>query len=368
MSTRRLVASIALVAACAAEPSGPARRTDEIVNGTVDNGDPATVFLWLGGGSCSGTLISPHVILTARHCLEGTSASSISVFFGTSADGEGTWIDAVDAIYHPAGDIGMVAMAEVGPAAPIPPNARDLSAFVGQPVRIVGFGVTSENGSDSGLKRQGTTELDSVDGDIMYTGFVDESWTCYGDSGGPNFMTIEGVEYVVGATSFGTTICGQPADGAVRTDTYHEWIMEFVAEHDPATCAGDGACASSCPAPDPDCPCAGDGFCTASCADVASDPDCAGCGAGDKCRADCPDLDTDCCAADGSCNEACGDADADCEGPVDPGDPADPSDPADPDAPGSLTGGCAAGGRPGPAWLAAAALALALARRRRRQV
>jgi secreted trypsin-like serine protease len=43
--------------------------------------------------------------------------------------------------------------------------------------------------------------------------------TCYGDSGGPLFYTHEGVEYLVGITSFGTNPNCKGTDFAYRTDT-----------------------------------------------------------------------------------------------------------------------------------------------------
>lgn len=321
-----------LVAGCALETQDAERRRAPIVDGMPTTGDPAVVFLSLGGGSCSGTLVSPKVVLTARHCVEGVSASWVEAFFGSNADGAGTWIQADDVEYHSWADVGVVALSEPGPTAPIPMNDRAFtSGFVGDPVRIVGFGVTGEWESDSGLKREGMTSVDDYDDEIVYVG-GSGSKTCYGDSGGPYFMTFDGVEHVAGITSFGTSICESGLSGGVRVDPFVDWVNAYIAEHDdPASCAGDGRCATGCPAPDPDCPCAGDGFCTAACPATPTDPDCDGCGAGDGCRADCPALDTDCCAADGSCNAACGATDPDCVmDPPDPGDPGDPGDPSDP--------------------------------------
>jgi hypothetical protein len=219
--------------------SSPARaaaassHASAIVNGSTNEGDPALVYLDLGSGSCSGTVVSPHIVFTARHCLNGVAQGRPRVFFGTSRTGPGTWIDSVEHATSPDADLGMVVLADPSPAAPVPMYRGDLSAHLGEAVRIAGFGVTGEARTGGGLKRVGTTKLDSLSGGIMYTGAdPDGSWTCYGDSGGPNYMTIDGTEVVVGVTSFGTTTCGMPYDGAVRTDTYATWLDAYVAERE----------------------------------------------------------------------------------------------------------------------------------------
>ncbi len=297
-----------------------------IVNGKEDFGDPATVYVDLGGGSCSGTLISPSVVLTAQHCTEGVSTSSIEVFFGNDANGAGTWIKAVHHADNPEGqpggpgDLALITLAKPGPTTPIPINEVNPSTLIGHDVHIVGFGVTSENGSDSGTKRHGFTKLLYSEPGLIYTN-VKPSSTCYGDSGGPTFIQLNGQDYVMSATSFGTAACGDGEDASARTDDAATWIKSYIASHDSnagpsVSCGADGKCAVACAEPDPDCPCAADGFCTQACADSKSDPDCAGCGHDGTCRQDCPSIDDDCCTTDGNCFQACGSLDADCGGGV----------------------------------------------------
>lgn len=280
---------------------------EPIINGTVDNGDPAVVYIDFvqgnAGGACTGTLISRRVVLTAAHCVEGTSNHRV-VFVTPSGN---YFYGVTNAQYHPnwtgnlqnGNDIALLQLDDEGPTAPIPINRTALEVFATPgltSVRLVGFGQT-ETG-DAGTKKQTTSVYRDHDRAYLYYGNTSGN-TCQGDSGGPNFMMVGGKEVVAGVTSWGEQSCSG-ISGGTNVDSYAEdFIDPFVAANDSVTCGQDGACARNCPSPDPDCPCADDGYCTSTCPTPTQDPDCEGldpgpCGANGQCATECATRDPDC--------------------------------------------------------------------------
>ncbi len=77
--------------ACAPDDGQVGRELEPIIGGLADSGDPAVVALTIGRSpTCTGTLISSRVVMTAGHCVY--SRVPDGVFFGQATSGDGRTI------------------------------------------------------------------------------------------------------------------------------------------------------------------------------------------------------------------------------------------------------------------------------------
>ena len=223
-----------------------------ITHGTADgNGHPnvgALIAEWREPGQkdllCSGTLISPTVFLTASHCtifLESLEISDVWVTFDGQFDGSSTLRHGV---YHtnPAyghdfahlNDVAVVVLdSPVAGTTPAQlPQAGLLDQMAvknglkGQKFTAVGYGDQErQNGGGppsfpfDAMRRVATSEFRAINTNwlrLSQNPSTGDGGTCFGDSGGPNFLGSSNVLAAVTVT--GDSVC-RATNVVFRLDT-----------------------------------------------------------------------------------------------------------------------------------------------------
>jgi hypothetical protein len=249
---------------------------ESIINGTPDTSEAhlGVIFLLVrsssGAWSCSGTLIRPDAVLSAGHCVVGNGGviqpQEATVYFGNAVGAMTS--RPVSAVYaHPGyqdtvpvpNDISILLLGEPAPAwaRPIPPLPNSLrltKADEGADIEYVGFGLDENGNSGRKLHVWGkiTVVCDKAGvgcpGGMVPGSFcaqMQQGGTCSGDSGGPAFITREGVEYVAGITSYGDWNCST-FGCSTSADAHQDFIDEIVGTDKPqgARCATGSQCQS----------------------------------------------------------------------------------------------------------------------------
>lgn len=245
------VAALGLLAGCAADRSRgqfslKSSDSAQIIGGTpVSAQDPLAKHI-VGlvnvkqGFICTGTVVSESLVITAAHCLEGHPSETI-VIFGTEMSPDKavarkivnfqrspTWDKLMEKLAAEAeraaetgeepeqpqeepkdvGDIAMLRFTGGLPTGwtPVPVLGRMDVLTEGTVVTLAGYGVSD------GKTHEGSGTLRKVDVSIFSTKFsqteilLDQTHgkgACFGDSGGPAFVNLNGQVMVWGVTSRG---------------------------------------------------------------------------------------------------------------------------------------------------------------------
>jgi hypothetical protein len=260
------MATVVALGATFAAPAGA------ITDGTLDgNNHPEVVLLLMEVGGqpafrCSATLLSPTVVLTAGHCTNafpGAAYTGMRVFTESDvANGANNYpfagpnaVEAVSWAAHPlyetapfyVHDVGIVILAAPGVTGlshyGTLPTANQFDAFKTkrglQKVTFtsVGYGLQMSYPDAASWKEHNSRtryvaypKLNQINGGIvgnfsmLLSNNANTGGTCFGDSGGANFLGASTV--VAGVTSFGMNGNCAGTGGVFRTD--RQDVLDFI--------------------------------------------------------------------------------------------------------------------------------------------
>jgi len=275
--------------ACGSSDEALGRSEARVYGGAPAPDDTAVVaVINFAGGQCSGSVIAPNLVMTARHCVAKTAGAELQVVCGQTKfqppDSPGAifvvpqpQISNDKADYLAVGEIRMpdglsddlcgtdvVLLRMKAPLADIAPLAPRVDQPVAPPETYssVGFGLDESLADKPSGVRKRLDGLKAVcvgascsDAELRDNEWIGSGGPCQGDSGGP---ALDASGQIIGVVSRGSSGCKQPvfSDIASRSD----WLKSEAvlaanaARQAPpswAPCDGPTPCLDLSPAPDP---------------------------------------------------------------------------------------------------------------------
>ena len=244
---RILFAAVLLAALGAASPASaiingqPDGNRHPNVAGLVDDAQyPDGTWIY-----CSGTLISPTVVLTAAHCNEDGARTRVT-FDSAYVDGDRTYAGTFhsDPAYpgttSDLHDIAVVVLDQAvkGIAPAKLPKAGSLSDLPkNQQFTSVGYGAYEVTNGPGGhrylyddVRMYATGTLNSINKTLLRISMnpsTGNGGTCYGDSGGPNFLGSSNT--IAAITITGDAVCRSTnVDYRLDTESARAFLAQYV--------------------------------------------------------------------------------------------------------------------------------------------
>lgn len=245
-----------VVFACGApEPSleasdGLFQLPQPIIGGSLDREHPAVMLLaHRTGFLCTGTVIHVEAqtgyLLTAAHCAteENDDRETVPLRardfivvpgedFAESTTAFGVTSVAVEPRYEGGLAEHDIAIAQFALGNAPAPRAipallpSDDALDVGDPLLLVGFGQTETDEANT-QRRRVERDIEALDAELLAYSQADARGTCFGDSGGPGIVEVDGEERVAGVISGGVDNDDSCAGGfgvSTRVSGYQEFI------------------------------------------------------------------------------------------------------------------------------------------------
>jgi MYXO-CTERM domain-containing protein len=187
---------------------------------------PTAVAINAGTILCTGTLVSPNVVLTAAHCLvNNPPIESVYVRFGNDVNQpDSPLVFALTYGAHPEfcgedsctediHDYGYIVLSQPQSITPTrvitSQDDWDEVMEVGQKMTLVGYGL-ADGGTVTGIKREVEVDITRFSkSGLEFQGGGDGKDSCQGDSGGPAFITLTSGEVVLGGVTSRGYSCGK---------------------------------------------------------------------------------------------------------------------------------------------------------------
>lgn len=210
-----------ILSSCGGTSSDPSISTSCLISPRILSGTPCeetlspVVKISLSNSRiCSGVFTSPKMVLTAAHCLINNTPYAVTSgninFPILSVEINKNFRDdrQLNALFN---DTAIITVKTTSPSFITP-----LSASTGETIRVFGYG-QSDDGS-SGMLMATQMKIYDITHDHLVSYYDSESGdACFGDSGGPAIITRDGIDYLAGIVSSGSTSDCSPGEKVLFT-------------------------------------------------------------------------------------------------------------------------------------------------------